>query len=125
MNTFCRQLCTLGTNTDALFAKLMCVALLAVCVLGTLSYLAELYQAVFKYPDSFGWLAPFTIFFEDVPQVLLSLVLSKVFEQDLTTLAAFNISTSVYSALMKISGELFVNHCYCCRFTLPDDKEEV
>ena len=90
-----------------------------------MSYLAELYQAVFKYPDSFVWLAPFTIFFEDVPQVLLSLVLSKVFEQDLTTLAAFNISTSVYSALMKVSGELFVNNCYCCRFTLPDDKEEV
>jgi hypothetical protein len=105
------------------------LALLVFSVMGTISYLAELYQAVFKYPQTFQWLSLFTILLEDVPQVLLSLVLSGNFEQDLTTLeplAAFNISTSVYSALMKVSGELFVNHCYCCKFepTGKEDEEE-
>ena len=95
--------------------------------MGTISYLVELYQAVFKYPESFQWLSLFTIMLEDVPQILLSLVLSGVFEQDLTTLeplAAFNISTSVYSAVMKVSGELFVNHCYCCKFETDGEVDE-
>ena len=106
------------------------VALLAFSVTGTISYLAELYQAVFKYPESFQWLSLFTILLEDVPQILLSMVLSGVFEgvfeegmATLEPLAAFNISTSMYSALMKVSGELFVNHCYCCKFE-PTGKEE-
>ena len=103
------------------------LALIVFSGMGTISYLAELYQAVFKYPESFQWLSLFTIMLEDVPQILLSLVLSGVFEQDLTTLeplAAFNISTSVYSALMKVSGELFVNHCYCCKFETDGEEEE-
>ncbi|KAL7535070.1 hypothetical protein ACHAXR_006248 [Thalassiosira sp. AJA248-18] len=101
-------------------------ALLVFCVLGTVSYLAELYQTVFKYPDTFKWLGPFTIVFEDVPQILLSLFLSGAFDladgAELAPLAAFNISTSVYHALMKISGEVFVNYCYCCKFDTTDES---
>jgi len=103
------------------------IALLLFSVAGTISYLAELYQAVFKYPQSFQWLSLFTILFEDVPQVLLSLLLNGKFNQDLTTLdplASFNIATSLYSALMKVSGELFVNHCYCCKFEPTGAKDE-
>ncbi|KAL7496888.1 hypothetical protein ACHAWT_004995 [Skeletonema menzelii] len=103
------------------------LALLVFSGMGTISYMAELYQSVFKYPESFQWLSLFTIMLEDVPQILLSLVLSGAFEQDLTTLeplAAFNISTSVYSALMKVSGELFVNHCYCCKFEANGGEDE-
>lgn len=98
------------------------LALVVFSFMGTISYLAELYQVVFKYPDTIKWLALFTILLEDVPQVLLSLVLSKAFEQELTPLAVFNISTSCYSALMKISGELFVNYFYCCKFSASEIK---
>ena len=101
------------------------LALLVFCVLGTVSYLLELYQTVCKFPDTIKWLPVFTILCEDVPQVILSLVLSGAFQStDLDALTAFNIATSVYSALIKISGEVFVNYCYCCKFTPPDDDEE-
>ena len=82
---------------------------------------------VFKYPATISWLAGFTIVCEDVPQILLSLVLSKAFVTDLTELTpltAFNIATSVYSALIKVSGEVFVNYCYCCKFTPPDGDDD-
>ena len=65
----------------------------------------------------------FTILFEDVPQVLLSLFLSFEFGVDPTPLAAFNIATSVYSALIKVSGELFVNYCYSCKFIPPEEDD--
>ena len=74
-------------------------------------------------PDTIYWLAPFTILLEDVPQILLTVFLSKPFEADLEPLAAFNIATSVYSALIKVTGEVFVNYCYCCKFTPPVDED--
>mmetsp|Transcript_33572 Transcript_33572/g.81177 ORF Transcript_33572/g.81177 Transcript_33572/m.81177 type:complete len:216 (+) Transcript_33572:290-937(+) len=103
------------------------LALLLFCILGSISYLLELYQTVFKYPATFAWLPAFTIFFEDVPQILLSLILSGALDVDpaeLTPSAAFNISTSVYSALIKVSGEVFVNYFYCCKFVPPREEEE-
>lgn len=100
------------------------LALFVCCILGSISYLLELYQSVFKYPDTIRWLATFTIFCEDVPQIILSVFLSGALGTDLTPLAAFNISTSVYSALIKVSGEMFVNYCYCCKFTPPEDEDE-
>ena len=68
---------------------------------------------VWKYPATFEWLPLFTILGEDVPQILLSLVLGGAFEfeGEVTALTAFNIATSVYSALIKISGEIFLNQC--------------
>lgn len=104
------------------------LALLIFCVLASISYLLELYQTVFKYPATFAWLPAFTIFFEDVPQILLSLILSGALDVDpteITPLAAFNISTSVYSALIKVSGEMFVNSCYCCKFSPPEEDDAV
>lgn len=103
------------------------LALVVFCVLGTISYLLELYQTVFKYPDTFKWLGTFTIFFEDVPQILLSIILSGAFQNlegdDLTALTMFNIATSFYSAAIKVSSEMFVNYCYCCRFVPPVEEE--
>ena len=62
-------------------------------------------------------LALFTILFEDVPQIVLTLLISKRFEgEELTPLSAFNIATSVYSALIKVSGPIFLNSCYCCTY---------
>ncbi|KAL9189909.1 hypothetical protein ACHAXT_009584 [Thalassiosira profunda] len=103
------------------------LALLVFCGLGSISYLLELYQTAFKFPDTIKWLPVFTILCEDVPQIVLSLILSGAFESfatDLNALTAFNIATSVYSALIKISGEVFVNYCYCCQFTPPDDDDD-
>mmetsp|Transcript_2157 Transcript_2157/g.4616 ORF Transcript_2157/g.4616 Transcript_2157/m.4616 type:complete len:193 (-) Transcript_2157:199-777(-) len=113
-----------GIDLDGGMYARATLALLVFCVLGSISYLLELYQTVFKYPATFQWLAVFTIFCEDVPQILLSLVLSRSFDADLTPLAAFNIATSVYSALIKVSGEVFVNYFYCCKFTPPDADDE-
>lgn len=114
-----------GTDLDGGTYSRATLALLVFCVLGTISYVLELYQIVFKYPETIRWLAPFTIFCEDVPQIILSIILSKPFEAaDLTPLAAFNIATSVYSALIKVSGEVFVNYCYCCKFTPQDADDE-
>lgn len=95
---------------DGLYAQAT-LALGIFCVIGSISYLLELYQMVFKYPATFEWLPLFTILGEDVPQIVLSLVLGKAFEGELTALTAFNIATSVYSAFIKIGGELFLNNC--------------
>lgn len=113
-------------NDDGMYARAT-LALLVFSTLGTISYILELYQTVFKYPATFKWLAPFTILCEDTPQILLSLVLSgrvESFKEDASPMAAFNIATSVYSAMIKVSGEVFVNYCYCCRFTPPDDDDD-
>lgn len=107
---------------DEMYARAT-LALFVFCILGSISYLLELYQVVFKYPATISWLPLFTILGEDVPQVALSLVLSRIFEAELTSLAAFNIATSVYSAMIKISGELLLNHCYCCKFDPREDEE--
>lgn len=113
-----------GMNMDGGMYAQATLALLVFCVLGTISYILELYQTVFKYPETFKWLGVFTIVCEDVPQILLSLFLARPLDADLTPLTAFNISTSVYSALIKISGEVFVNYCYCCKFTPPEPEDE-
>eukprot|EP00985_Skeletonema_marinoi_P007560 scaffold3321_cov149-Skeletonema_marinoi.AAC.13 len=105
------------------------IALIVFSVLGTISYLAELYQTVFRHTEPFRWLPLFTVVFEDAPQILLSMVLSGTFEKQTSIFtleppAAFNIATSVYSALMKVSTELFLNNCYCCRFEAVGDEDE-
>jgi len=100
------------------------LALFFFCILGTCSYILVLYQTVFK-TQPISWLSFYTIICEDVPQILLTLVLSGVFngfKTNPTPLATFNIATSVYSALIKISGELFVNYCYCCSFDSSSDE---
>jgi len=120
---FVRMYAKCGIALDGGFYAKATLALLAFCILASMSYVLELYQTVFKYPDTFRWLAVFTIFFEDVPQVLLSLILSGSFDavaENPTPLAAFNISTSVYHALVKVSGQVFLNSCYCCTFTAED-----
>ncbi|KAL7534764.1 hypothetical protein ACHAWF_006506 [Thalassiosira exigua] len=116
-----------GIDLNGGFYARSTFALLICCILGTVSYLLELYQTVFKYPATIKWLAVFTILFEDAPQVVLSLLLSGAFESykaDASPLAAFNIATSVYSALIKVSGEVFVNYCYCCQFTPSEDDDD-
>mmetsp|Transcript_2150 Transcript_2150/g.5057 ORF Transcript_2150/g.5057 Transcript_2150/m.5057 type:complete len:200 (-) Transcript_2150:129-728(-) len=117
-----------GTHGMDLIGGMYARATLALCfftVLGSISYLLVLYQTVFKV-QPISWLSLYTIVCEDVPQILLTLVLSGVFDSYNTKpspLAAFNIATSVYSALIKLSGELFVNYCYCCSFDLSSDEE--
>ncbi|KAL7484587.1 hypothetical protein ACHAW6_010225 [Cyclotella cf. meneghiniana] len=113
-----------GVSLDGGMYSRATLALLVSCVIGTISYLLELYQVVFKYPATFEWLPLFTILGEDVPQVALSLVLGKAFEAELTPLAVLNIATSAYSALIKIGGELFLNHCYCCKFIPPEGDDD-
>ena len=103
------------------------LALLVFCGLASVSYLLELYQSVFKHPDTFKWLPAFTTLFEDVPQIVLSLVLSRAlsdYEVDPTPVAAFNIATSLYRAMIKVTTQVFVNYCYCCNFTEADADEE-
>ncbi len=105
------------------------LALFFFTVMGTLSYLVELYQTVFRHKEPFTWLPLFTVVFEDAPQILLSMVLSGTFDKQtsmytLEPPAAFNIATSVYSALMKVSDELFLNYCYCCKFQAVGEEDE-
>lgn len=117
---------TFGIDINGDMYSRATMALLVFSIAGTVSYLLELYQIVFKYPDTIKWLGPFTIMCEDVPQILLTLFLSgriQSFKDNATPIAAFNIATSVYSALIKVSGEVFVNYCYCCRFEQPDVEE--
>mmetsp|Transcript_27484 Transcript_27484/g.39364 ORF Transcript_27484/g.39364 Transcript_27484/m.39364 type:complete len:199 (-) Transcript_27484:228-824(-) len=110
-----------GINVnDGMYAQAS-LALLVSTVMGTISYLVELYQTVFRHTTPFSWLSLFTVVFEDAPQIILSMVLSGTFEKTtsiytLEAPAAFNIATSVYSALMKVSDVLFLNYCYCCKF---------
>ena len=112
------------------------LALLVSCIIGSVSYVLELIQTV-KYPDDhFKWLPVLTILLEDTPQVILTIMLSGAissYQNDPSALAAFNIATSVYSAMIKVSGELFVNSCWCCSYTaalgeegevLNDDEDE-
>ena len=113
---FLRMYNLYGIALDGTMESQATLALLVFSGIGSVSYLLELYQVVFMSPVTFQWLPLFTILGEDIPQILLSLVLSGSFV-DPTPIAAFNIATSVYSALIKISGELFLNHCYCCKFT--------
>ena len=100
------------SSEDGTYAQAT-LALGVFCIIGSISYLLEIYQMVWKYPATFEWLPLFTILGEDVPQILLSLVLGGAFEfeGEVTALTAFNIATSVYSALINISGEIFVNQC--------------
>eukprot|EP00574_Skeletonema_japonicum_P002757 CAMPEP_0201713794 /NCGR_PEP_ID=MMETSP0593-20130828/506_1 /ASSEMBLY_ACC=CAM_ASM_000672 /TAXON_ID=267983 /ORGANISM="Skeletonema japonicum, Strain CCMP2506" /LENGTH=193 /DNA_ID=CAMNT_0048202981 /DNA_START=40 /DNA_END=621 /DNA_ORIENTATION=- len=105
------------------------LALLVFTVMGTISYLIELYQTTFRHTNPFSWLPLFTVVFEDAPQVLLSMVLSGTFDKQtsmytLEAPAAFNIATSVYSALMKVSDVLFLNYCYCCKFQADEKDDE-
>ena len=46
------------------------------------------------------------------------------FQYTLEPPAAFNIATSVYSALMKVTDELFLNYCYCCKFEAVGEEDE-
>eukprot|EP00581_Thalassiosira_minuscula_P002726 CAMPEP_0183748630 /NCGR_PEP_ID=MMETSP0737-20130205/67867_1 /TAXON_ID=385413 /ORGANISM="Thalassiosira miniscula, Strain CCMP1093" /LENGTH=197 /DNA_ID=CAMNT_0025984367 /DNA_START=404 /DNA_END=997 /DNA_ORIENTATION=+ len=124
---FLRMYDIYGIDLDGDMYSRATLALLVFCVLGSVSYLLELYQTVFKYPETFKWLGALTILFEDVPQILLTLILSNrlaSYKADPTPLAAFNIATSVYSAMIKVSGEVFVNYCYCCRYTATDADDE-
>lgn len=98
---------------DGTYSRLT-LFLLVFCGLGTISYLLELYQTVRRPDNPIKWLALFTILFEDVPQVVLTLLITKRFEGEQTPLSAFNIATSVYSALIKIGGPVFLDSCYCC-----------
>ena len=120
---FLRMYNLYGIDLDGGMYARATLALLVFAGIGTLSYLMELYQTVFRYPDTIHWLAPMTILLEDVPQILLTVFLSKPFEADLEPLAAFNIATSVYSALIKVTGEVCVNYCYCCKFIPPVDED--
>lgn len=115
-----------GIDLDGGMYARATLALLVFCIIGSISYVLELYQVVFKYPETFKWLALFTMLFEDVPQILLSLILSgkiQSFSTNADPLTAFNIATSVYSMLIKLSSEVFVNYFYCCEFTGGDESD--
>lgn len=116
-----------GIDLDGGMHARTTLALMVFCCLASVSYLLELYQSVFRHPDTFKWLPAFVTLFEDVPQILLSLVLSGAlsdYEVDPTPLAAFNIATSLYRAMIKVTTQVFVNFCYCCTFTEADADEE-
>ena len=101
-------------------------------ITGTISYFVELYQIAFRSEENpIKWLPLFTVVLEDAPQIILSALLTGMFqtETSVTTLetpAAFNVATSVYSALMKVSEEAFINWCYCFKFeaTAAADNDE-
>ena len=91
--------------------------------LGSVTWLLELTQLACVRPEySWTWLQFLIIVVEDIPQVIITLLLQDRFS-NLSNLGLFNIMTSLYSLGIRLAGELFLNCCYCCERT--DNEEDV
>ena len=94
--------------------------------LGSITWLLELIQLSCVRPEySWTWLQLLIISVEDIPQVIITLLLNNSFT-NLSGISIFNLMTSLYSLGIRLAGELFLNACYCCERTdggLPDDVE--
>ena len=87
--------------------------LLASCIFGTLSWLilatdgrvvAPLFRALNIEGISIGWVLLGTVLVEDIPQVILTFIIDDYYDSDtVTSLAMFNLCTSLYDTLIKIA----------------------
>ena len=87
--------------------------LLASCIFGTLSWLilatdgrvvAPLFRALNIEGISIGWVLLGTVLVEDIPQVILTFLIDDYYDSDtVTSLAMFNLCTSLYDTLIKIA----------------------
>lgn len=87
--------------------------LLASCLFGTLSWLilatdgrvvAPLFRALNIEGISIGWVLLGTVLVEDIPQVILTFLIDDYYDSDtVTSLAMFNLCTSLYDTLIKIA----------------------
>jgi len=114
------------------------LALLVFCGMGTLTWFLEIYNVAWREPReemakarstdenkettgyyacggrSFWLFLPLLVLLvEDVPQVVMTWLLQGTL-LNLSGLAAFNITTSIYSIVIKIGREFFVNFYCCC-----------
>jgi len=87
--------------------------LLVSCILGTASWLilatdgrvvAPLFRAFNIEGISIGWVLLGTVMVEDIPQVILTFLIDDYYDSDtVTSLAMFNLCTSLYDTLIKIA----------------------
>ena len=87
--------------------------LLVSCIFGTLSWLilatdgrvvAPLFRALNIEGISIGWVLLGTVLVEDIPQVILTFIIDDYYDSDsVTSLAMFNLCTSLYDTLIKIA----------------------
>ena len=87
--------------------------LLVSCIFGTMSWLilatdgrvvAPLFRALNIEGISIGWVLLGTVLVEDIPQVILTFLIDDYYDSDtVTSLAMFNLCTSLYDTLIKIA----------------------
>lgn len=107
------------------FEDTLTLVLFIFTCLGTITWLLEVIHLTCIRPDqSWAWLQLLILLVEDIPQVVVTLLIQDRFDS-ISTLGLFNITTSLYSLFIRLTGELFVNYCYCCeRIDIPVDEEE-
>lgn len=92
------------------------------CCLGTLTWMPELIQLSCVSPkQNWQWLPIMILLVEHVPQVVITLTLNASFS-DITNLGIFNLMTSLYSVLIRVAGELFMNCFYCCERVVEESE---
>jgi hypothetical protein len=82
------------------------------CCLGSITWLLELVQISCVRHTDWGWLPPLIIIVEDIPQLVITALISGN-PSNWTGIGVFNLMTSLYSLMIRIAGELFMNCCYC------------
>lgn len=94
--------------------------------LGTLTWLLEVFHLTCIRPNAaWPWLQILILLVEDIPQVVITYIIRDPFD-NITPLGLFNITTSLYSLFIRLTGELFVNYCYCFeRIRAPDPSMDI
>jgi hypothetical protein len=93
------------------------------CCLGSLTWLLELVQISCVRDTEWGWLPPLIIIVEDIPQLILTvLIINGDDLSNMSSIGVFNLMTSLYSLMIRIAGELFMNCCFCLE-RVPKDVE--
>lgn len=95
------------------------------CCLGSIAWSLELIQlSCVRHNFSWTWLPLLILCVEDIPQIVITLMVTGRFS-NASNLGLFNITTSLYSMMIRVCGELFMNCCYCCERVEGEGEGEV
>ena len=105
------------------FSDRLTFLLFVFCCLGSITWLLEIVQlSCARGNFRWTWLPLLILCVEDIPQLILTLMINDRFS-NVSNLGLFNIMTSLYSMMIRVAGELFMNCCYCCQ-RVEDEEEE-
>ena len=105
------------------FDDRLTLLLFTFCCLGSVTWLLELIQLTCAGRNfSWTWLPLLILCVEDIPQLIITLLISDRFT-NMSSLGLFNIMTSLYSMMIRVAGELFMNCCYCCQKIEEDEGD--